>query len=173
MSFAWLLLLIAWPLIEIAVLIKAGNFLGFWLTLAIVVVTGLLGTSVLMRQGLAATFKVQDAMLRGETPLAPMMEGALVATAGVLLITPGLCADMVGLLLLIPPLRQLLARIVLRRTLGMTEVPGGTRPDTAAQGQDGPRPRPQGDRNGPVIEGEFERLDERTVDPKRPPGGSP
>lgn len=171
MTFAWMLLLVAWPLIEIAVLIKAGNALGFWLTLAIVVVTGVLGVSVLMRQGLTATFKVQDAMLRGETPLSPMMEGALVATAGVLLITPGLCADMVGLVLLVPPLRRWLARVVLKRMLGLTDVPNAGRGDDAERRPHGQRTRAQAEGGGPVIEGEFERLDERTVDPKRPSGG--
>jgi len=165
MTLAWLLLLVAWPLIEIAVLIKAGGVLGVWLTVAIVIVTGVLGVSVLMRNGLESTFKVQDAMNRGEAPLAPLMESAIVATAGVLLITPGLCADVVGLLLLVPPIRNLVVRGLLRWMLGMSEVdPGqaGERP----RDRDGRRPR----QPGPVIEGDFERLGERTVDPKRQRG---
>lgn len=172
MGLAWLLLLISWPLLEIAVLIKAGAALGFLLTLAIVIATGVLGTAVLMRYGLDSTFKVQEAMARGEPPLAPMMDGALIATAGVLLITPGLCADAVGLLLLIPPLRAFLARQLLLRMLGISDLDGkGPRPtpevwpDETRTGAGPGQRRASG--AGPVIEGEFERLDERTVDPKR------
>ncbi|MFM9940890.1 MAG: FxsA family protein [Hyphomicrobiaceae bacterium] len=175
MSLAWLLLLIAWPLIEIAVLIKAGNALGFWWTLGIVIATGLIGTAVLMRHGLKATYKVQEAMARGETPLAPMMDGALVATAGILLITPGLCADAVGLVLMLPPLRQFLARLLLQRVFGLSEVDGrrpGPRAKEGGPQAAGPEARrgwTNGSGEGPVIEGEFERLEERTVDPKRRP----
>jgi UPF0716 protein FxsA len=165
MTLAWLLLLVAWPLIEIAVLIKAGGVLGVWLTVAVVIVTGMLGVSVIMRNGLDSTFKVQDAVNRGEAPVAPLMESAVVATAGILLITPGLCADVIGLLLLVPPIRHLAVRGLLRWMLGMSEVDpaqAGERP----RGPDGRRPR----QPGPVIEGEFERLGERPVDPKQKRG---
>ncbi len=161
MTLAWLLLLVAWPLIEIAVLIKAGGILGVWLTVAIVIVTGLLGASVIMRNGLESTFKVQDAVNRGEAPLAPLMESAIVAIAGVLLITPGLCADAVGLLLLVPQIRRLAVGGLMRWMLGLSEVEP-SQPGERPRGPDGRRPR----QPGPVIEGEFERLGERTVDPK-------
>lgn len=162
MTLAWLLLLVAWPLVEIAVLIKAGGVLGFWLTMGIVVTTGVFGASVLMRNGLESTFKVQEAMARGDAPVAQLMESAVTATAGVLLITPGLCADVVGLLLLVPPIRHLVVRFMLRRMLGMD--PAGAESPERRTGEF-ERRRPS--RPGPVIEGEFERIGERTVDPQR------
>ena len=169
MSLVWPILLLAWPLIEIAVLIKAGGWLGFWPTLLIVIGSGLLGASVLMRYGLDAALKVQEAMVRGETPLLAMMDGALVALAGGLLIVPGLLADVVGLALLIPPLRGFLARRLLRSMLGMSDVDGDAREPRPSEGG---RPRQSGfPPDGPVIEGEFERLDERPVDPPRRPSG--
>ena len=165
MSLVWPILLLAWPLIEIAVLIKAGGWLGFWPTLLIVIGSGMLGASVLMRYGFDAALRVQEAITRGETPLIAMMDGALVALAGGLLIVPGLIADAVGLALLIPPLRGFLARRLLRSMLGMSDVDG--EPFEPGRG-DGARPRSQGfPSDGPVIEGEFERLDERPVDPRR------
>jgi UPF0716 protein FxsA len=173
MSLISLLMLIAWPLIEIAVLIKTGVWLGFWWTLGIVIATAILGGAVLMQYGLSAALKVQEAMLAGEPPLASMMDGALVATAGILLITPGLCADAVGLLLLLPPLRQLIARILLQRILGLGEVRFETdvRRKTRGAAPGAERANEADTREGPVIDAEFERLDERTVDPaRRPPG---
>ncbi len=165
MSYAWLILLLAWPLIEIAVLIKAGGWLGFWLTLGIVVGTGMMGTAVLMRYGIEQARKLQEAMGRGEPPLLAMMDGALVATAGILLIVPGLCADALGLVLLIPPVRTLLSRWLLRSMLGLSEV--DIKRPKQQPAERGPQPSAPFPPDGPVIEGEFERIDERTLDPGR------
>jgi UPF0716 protein FxsA len=165
MSLAWMIAFLAWPLIEIAVLIKAGGWLGFLPTLAIVVGTGILGTAVLMRYGVDQAVKVQEAMMRGDAPLLAMMDGALVALAGILLIVPGLCADTVGLVLLMPPVRALAARWLMRTVLGVSEADIRGTPG-ARFDRDPRRGEPQ-PRDGPIIEGEFERIDERTVPPDR------
>ena len=169
MTMVLLIVLIAVPLLEIAVMIKVGQWIGFWPAFGIVIGTFMLGASVLARSGLAAAFKVQEAMVRGETPVAAMLDGALLALAGILLVTPGFIADAFGLMLLIPPVRQALAHWAGSRMFvfgGFDRDPGrGGRPDAAspsgAAGNHG-----HGE-DGPVIEGEFERLDERPIDGKR------
>ena len=169
--------LLAVPMLEIGLLIKAGQWLGPWWLLALVIGTGFLGALVLTRQGFSAPLKIQEAMLRGEPPVAAMLDGALIATAGVLLFTPGLMADAIGLLLLIPPLRRLIARASGRWFFGfaVVDTPGqGPRRSTAdasTRTNSGPVPE-RSAAGGPVIEGEFERIDERTLDPnRRKPGG--
>lgn len=169
MKLALTLAFIAWPLIEIALLIEAGRALGFWPTMGIVVGTGLLGLAVIAQNGLETTVRVQRALQRDELPVAPMAEGALVVVAGFLLLTPGLFADVVGLVLLVPPLRRLVIARLVRVLFGeWRQTPGHEA--RADRFEEASRP-PRADRgNGQVIDGEFTRLDER---PARPDADKP
>lgn len=169
MRTALLFLLMSLPLLEIGLLIKVGGMIGFWPTLGIIVLTAMLGGAIIVQNGFSSALRIQEAMLRGEAPLGPILESAMVVAAGVLLITPGLIADSVGLLLLVPPLRRLAARSFARAMFGLEQPqrPSGTRPERPEA--DATR-QPRGTSgDGPVIEGEFERLDERPVDPAAPP----
>ncbi len=175
MRLAILLVLLSVPLLEIGVLVKVGQWLGLWWTLGLVLATAILGSAVIANQGFNAPFRMQEAIQRGETPIATMFDGALLWTAGFLLITPGFIADGLGLILLIPPARRLLARWAAKQFFGMADFDVEIRTSRTAQGGNRPHPgepsRPSEGRggggepeDGPVIEGEFRRLDERTVD---------
>jgi UPF0716 protein FxsA len=102
MRLALLLLVAAVPLVELALLIRVGQTIGLWPILAIVVGTTLAGAAILRGRGLTVVTRVLDAIEEGSTPIAPAIDGFLLVAAGVLLITPGLIADAIGLLLLIP-----------------------------------------------------------------------
>lgn len=108
----WVLaLIVGLPLLEIALFVTIGGWLGLWTTLAIVLLTGVSGVMILRRRGLA----IQGLSRRVADPLALMADGGLVMLAAILLILPGFFTDTLGLLLLIPPLRALiLARIAAR-----------------------------------------------------------
>jgi UPF0716 protein FxsA len=172
MRFALLLLLLALPLIELAILIKVGGIIGIWWTLAIIVGTAVAGTAILYEQGFAVMRRTHASLSRGEPPIGPMVDGMFLALAGTLLILPGFIGDTFGLLLLIPPLRRLIARSVFSVLLGSGNVEFEMRTSTRDGGH---RTRKGGGRdddshsNGPVIEGEFERLEERSLDPRKPP----
>lgn len=174
MQLVVLLVLISLPLLEIGLLIKIGQWLGLWWTLAVIVATFFLGLAVLMREGVAGPMKVQAAMREGRVPVGAMLDGLLLGLAGVLLITPGFLADSIGLLLLIPPLRRLIGYLIAKRMVIFGEASyraetvdrdAGGRSNAEPSG----RPRPGADDGGPVIDGEFERLGERPInrDPRR------
>lgn len=171
MTVILLIVLIAVPLLEIAVMIKVGSLIGFWPALAIVVGTFVLGASVLAQSGLAAAFRVQEAMLKGEAPVHAMLEGALLAVAGILLATPGFIADFCGLVLLVPPVRRAVALWALRSVFVETEIrAGGAGFDRSGERTAGRSPGEDGTAGaGPVIDGEFERLDERPLRPDERP----
>lgn len=152
------LALLALPLLEIALLIRTGQKLGLWPTMAIIVGTGVLGIAVLVRQRFAVVSGVMNAVNEGKTPLAPVMDGAFLVLAGGLLFSPGLICDAAGLLLLVPPIRRLVARWTIGRLLQDADI------QVAVHG-DG-RLAPDERAGGPVIEGEFERLGERGPGPK-------
>jgi UPF0716 protein FxsA len=159
------IILVALPLIEIAVLIKAGQWLGFWPVLGIVIATFILGSAILGRSGLSSALKVREALARGEPPVGAMLDSAMVVVAAVLLMTPGLIADATGLLLLVPPVRQALAHLALRNAIVVGSVKPGRDPFDPERRRPGSGfdERASDSDQGPVIEGEFERLDERPV----------
>jgi len=99
------LLFVAVPLIEIALFIKLGGFLGLWNTLAIVVATAFLGTWLVRTQGIAAMNQVRGSFSEMRDPSEPLANGAMILFAGALLLTPGFFTDAVGFLLLFPPFR--------------------------------------------------------------------
>ena len=93
------------PIIEIALFIEVGGFLGLWPTLAIVVLTALAGSALLRAQGFATLETLQNNLRTGGDPISPIAHGALILVAGVLLLTPGFFTDTVGLALMIPRVR--------------------------------------------------------------------
>lgn len=105
-----ILIFVGVPILEIAVFIQAGNLIGLWPTLAAVVVTAVAGAALLRAQGLAALGRARQQLDRGEIPLAEVVTGVCLLIGGALLLTPGFVTDTVGFLLLIPPVRNILAR---------------------------------------------------------------
>ena len=114
MGFAILLAFIAIPLLEIAVFIEVGGFIGLWWTLVVVVGTAFAGTYMLRRQGLATLRRAQDNMAEGRMPLREVFDGLCLLIAGALLLAPGFVTDLAGALLLMPPARLLLGQLVAR-----------------------------------------------------------
>lgn len=162
-----LLLTVALPLLEIALLIKVGAIIGVWPTLAIIVATAIAGFTVVRHQGLGVVRRMRVAMQSGEPPVEPMLEGMLLMFAGACLIAPGLITDTIGFVLLVPPVRQYAARLILRRRLFETvEVRSRRRRGGGPRRDDG---RPGADRPAPTIEGDYERIDEKPAQPGTPP----
>lgn len=137
-----LLLLFIVPLIEVALFIEIGGIIGVWPTIAIAILTAILGSYLLRRQGLGALMNVRSQLAAGVNPGRLLADGAMILIAGVLLLTPGFLTDAVGLLLLIPPVRGwIFRRIASRYTVGSIVFRHGS-------------PR----REGGVVEGEFEEV---------------
>lgn len=130
------------PLVEIALFVLVGGWIGLWPTLALVVGTTIGGALLLRSLGRRAVEDLRRGTGRGMAP----GDLALKAMAGMLLILPGFLTDTCGLLLLVPPLRRaLVAALAARVTVA--------------------RPEPQRPADI-VIEGEFHH-----VDPQAPPSG--
>jgi UPF0716 protein FxsA len=160
------LTLIALPLLELALLIKTGQLIGFWATLGLVVGAGALGALILSHQSWTVVRRTRLALAQGRPPVAPVLDGLFLLLAGALLITPGFLSDVAALLLLIPSVRHGVARWgvkrLVQRVLVRGEALGGV-----VKGRTAPSPAKGGPAQGPVIDGEFERLDEKTTGPHR------
>ncbi len=107
-----ILILVAVPIIEIALFIELGGWVGLWPTIGLVIVTAILGGLLLRMQGFAAMQKLQSSVAEGGDPRGPLAHGVMILVAGLLMLTPGFFTDAVGFSLLIPPVRAaLIARI--------------------------------------------------------------
>ena len=112
----WLLLaLLALPLLELAVFIAVAATIGFLWALLLVLATSFAGALVLRHAGGNHIARVRVAMGQGSfTALQADGQGRPVLLAGILLLIPGFITDILGLLLLIAPLRQALGALSVR-----------------------------------------------------------
>lgn len=106
----FLLLLIAVPVLEIVVFIKVGGAIGVFPTLLLLLLSAVVGIALVRRQGVQTIGRLQAAVEAGGDPSGPLAHGALILVAGILLFIPGFMTDILGLLLMIPPLRAALIR---------------------------------------------------------------
>ncbi|PLL14696.1 exclusion protein FxsA [Tabrizicola sp. TH137] len=150
-------LLLLWPLIEIALFVVIGGWIGLWLTLLIVIGTGVAGVMLLQRMGLRNAERLRNEMGRMRDPLGAAGEGVLKALAALLLILPGFLTDLLGVLLLVPPFRAALVAALAKR-MGVVSM----RSDQPARRSD-----------GIVIDGEFVELDEQKSAGPTPRTGPP
>ena len=100
------------PLIELAILIKIGQYKGVAYTIGIVLLTGVAGAYLAKMQGLVTLQKIQEDINQGMMPADKLFDGVLILFSGILLLTPGLLTDIIGFMGLIPLTRNLLKRWV-------------------------------------------------------------
>lgn len=112
---ALLALFIVVPLAELYVILKVGDAIGVVPTIALLAADSVLGWMLLRAQGRAVWRRFNETLAAGGMPHREVMDGVLVIFGGAFLITPGFLTDIVGLVLLVPPTRALVRRLVVRR----------------------------------------------------------
>ena len=123
-----LILFILVPIIELSLFMLLGSKLGLVPTLAIIVVTGIIGAALTKSQGGKALANFQNALAMGKMPHKEMVDGLLVLIAGAVLLTPGFLTDTVGFLLLLPPVRAIVRGIVSEKLAKKMHVSVGGNP---------------------------------------------
>lgn len=155
-----LLILLAAAFIELTVLVAVGNAIGVLATLGLLILASLAGAVLLRHEGIRTLVAFNEALRTRRPPHREVIDGMLLAAAGVLIVLPGFVSDVLGLLLLLPPTRALVRRRLLRSAEQRTSA--GFTPGRPAA------PGPVAD--GTVVEGtvvEGEIVDEP---PTRHPG---
>lgn len=149
-----LLLFIFVPLAEIVAFIYVGDFIGIWATIALVILTAIIGTALLRMQGLAVLSNAQKAMQEGRIPVDSVIDGVCLLVAGAFLLTPGFITDSAGFLLFVPPFRRALASWLFERIIASQagyfdiSVSSFEHKDQQRSG------------DSTIIEGEFEHVEE-------------
>jgi UPF0716 protein FxsA len=118
MALLLVLIFIVLPVAEIYVIIKVGEAIGVWPTIALLILDGFLGAALLRHQGRAAWRRFNEALAAGKVPAREVFDGAMVIFGGAFLITPGFITDFIGLLLLIPLSRGMFRGLVARVAMG-------------------------------------------------------
>jgi UPF0716 protein FxsA len=155
-------LFIVIPIVELWVIIEIGSLIGVWPTIALLIADALLGSLLLRHQGRGAWRRFNEALAQRRFPGREVADGLLIAIGGTLLLTPGFVTDIFGAILLIPPTRALVRRLmrgyVTRRFVIVGGMPG---PGAAPGPASGPARRAYDyDSTAEEVDGEDPRLTE-------------
>lgn len=155
MRFLLFMIFIVVPITEIAVLIEVSDQLGGLTTFALVIFTAAVGASLVRSQGVQTLISAQQKMQQGQQPGQEVIEGIMLAVAGIMLVTPGFVTDFLGLLLLLPMSRQFFAGKLLERVILKNMAKQGThqQPFTGGFTQHSQ------EQDSDIIDGEFVNKD--------------
>lgn len=103
------------PFLELFVILKVGSVIGVVPTVAILVVVSGVGAALAKREGLEVVRRIRLAVNRGEVPGTELVDAGLILLAAVLLLTPGFLSDLLGIALLLPPVRAAVRGTARRR----------------------------------------------------------
>ncbi|HEU4639952.1 MAG TPA: FxsA family protein [Candidatus Binatia bacterium] len=109
------LLFIGLPLLELYILIKIGGYLGAFLTIALIIFTGIVGLLLARLEGLRTLRQIRQNLSQGIVPAEEMVDSVLIFVGGVLFVVPGVITDCAALVLLIPCTRTIFKRWLRRR----------------------------------------------------------
>ncbi|MBK9180080.1 MAG: FxsA family protein [Acidimicrobiales bacterium] len=114
MGLVLLLLFLAVPIVELAVIVQVADEIGVAPTLALLLLVSLTGAWLVKREGFGVWRRMNEAVAAGRVPGAELIDAFVLLLAGGLLLVPGFVTDALGLVLLLPPVRA-----VVRRLLGV------------------------------------------------------
>ena len=144
------LLFLFMPVIEIWLIIQVGSSIGAGWTIMLIFFTAFLGAILLRRQGISTLFRARQKMDEGQVPAREMLEGLMLAFAGALMLTPGFVTDVVGFLILLPPVRSVLIHHFKANMVFVASGGQYRRYETDASGEE------------VIIEGEYRRENENS-----------
>ncbi len=102
------------PMVELAILIRVGSYLGFFNTITIVILTAVIGAYMVKMEGIGVLSRIQQSMQGGVFPEDVLVNGMLILVAGALLLTPGFFTDIIGFLMVFPFTRNYIREFVMR-----------------------------------------------------------
>jgi UPF0716 protein FxsA len=109
------LLFLVVPLVELYLIIQVGSAIGALNTIGLLLLMSVLGGWLMKREGLGVVRRLQLQVQRGEVPTTELVNAFLILFGGALMLTPGFLTDVVGMALLLPPVRAVVRRGLARR----------------------------------------------------------
>jgi UPF0716 protein FxsA len=109
------LLFIVLPIVELAVIIQVGQAVGVFNTIGLLLLVSVVGAWLVKREGIGVWNRFHRQVQMGVVPGREIADGVLILLAGALLCTPGFVTDVLGILLLLPPVRAAIRSAALYR----------------------------------------------------------
>lgn len=103
------------PMVELYLLIKLGTIIGGFNTIVLVILTGFAGAWLARMEGMHTMLKVRMNLQQGIMPAEELLDGMIILIAGLVLITPGLITDVLGLMMLWPVTRNRFKRFLRKK----------------------------------------------------------
>ena len=123
-----LTLFIVLPFVELTLMLLIGKYTDWWVPIVFIVGTGFLGSYLARTQGMVVYRRIQSELAQGRMPTEAMIDGVMVFVAGILLISPGVITDIVGVTAMVPPIRAVYRRQLVawfHRTFKISTAGGG------------------------------------------------
>lgn len=109
------LLLIITPIIDLYILIKASQTMGFWTTILLIILTGIAGFFLAKSEGKIILSKIKRELSQGSIPGEDILNGFCILIGGILLLTPGILTDIIGITMVLPGTRNLYLEYIRKR----------------------------------------------------------
>lgn len=109
------LLLIVTPIIDLYILIKASQTMGFWTTILLIILTGIAGFFLAKSEGKVILSKIKRELSQGSIPGEDILNGFCILIGGILLLTPGILTDIIGITMVLPGTRNLYLEYIRKR----------------------------------------------------------
>ncbi len=126
MLYFLIILFIVVPIIEIALLIEVGRYVGTFYTIFLIIATGVVGAFLAKLEGLRVWHNLQNDMKQFKMPTNRIIDGVFILIGGVLLLTPGLVTDLIGFILIIPftrfPIREYLKKRLVKKSKNKIKI---------------------------------------------------
>lgn len=113
------------PLAELYVIIQVGQAIGALNTIGLLLLDSLVGGWLMKREGLGVMRRLQSQLQEGRVPGKEIVDAFLILFGGALMLAPGFMTDLVGMALLLPPVRVVVRRVLARRFSVVATERGG------------------------------------------------
>ena len=119
MLFKLMLLFTVVPIVELMILFRLGQYIGFQYTIILVLITGVVGALLSKSEGKGIIRRIKLDLSNGRVPADELINGLCVIVGGAMLLTPGILTDTVGFILVISPTRQVIIDTIKKKIKNM------------------------------------------------------
>jgi UPF0716 protein FxsA len=107
--------IIAMPIIDLYILVKASKSMGFWTTVMLIIVTGIAGYYLARSEGKVVISSINRELSRGRIPSDDLLTGVSILIGGIFLVVPGILTDIIGITMILPGTRDLYKKYIKKK----------------------------------------------------------